>query len=619
MDRILCDELLEEVLRRLPPRSTFSPSTADVSLVSKRWLRLYRSSRSTLSLLLSPDNCTPQSLSSFLSHFPRLSHLLITIFSDDLLSSVASSYPPELKLLCLQRMPVPLSPLLSLSTSCPHLTSLSISLSRSLSFHWLFSFPSLQQLDLVFVRHATKFEHVDAASKGNNLDGELKLETLSLTWIRRGDCGLDGLWKSCKKLKKLQLRCCRGIGDDTSVSSFNNCLNGLQEVELRCCESIGNYILTRMVESCTSLKSLLIHSRDYGCREGLLQFITHCSCNLQKLDLYLPRDLQDNHLLAVAEKFRDLLSLRLDSCYGVTGEGLKTMALAMNDKLEELALINCNMKPGLLTTLGQSSRNLRKLDLSCSNNWAEEEFISMLASLICLRELKVRGCEGLTNASVVSMFKSCKQLESVDLMGCGGIEAEAVELFVLKCPQLRQIRIEESKLSDVSRSWASKKFVEVTLCYFSIVSAPFLSHLSRGCQDDVLALGSDQPWGQIFEPGLLTTLGQRFRNLRKLDLSYNDKLVDEEFISMLASFNCLRELYVRGCNGLTNASVVSMFKSCKQLESVDLMYCRGIEAKVVELFDLNCPQLRQIRIEESKLSDVSRSWASKKFVEVIID
>ncbi|KAF7135561.1 hypothetical protein RHSIM_Rhsim08G0049500 [Rhododendron simsii] len=300
------------------------------------------------------------------------------------------------------------------------------------------------------------------ASKGNNLDGELKLETLSLTGIRCGDCGLDGLWKSCKKLKKLQLRRCRGIGDDTSVSSFNNCLKCLREVELRCCESIGNYILTRMVESCTSLNALLIHSRDYGCREGLLQFFTHSSCNLQKLDLYLPRDLQDNHLLAVAEKFRDLLSLRLCSCFRVTGEGLKNMALAMsNNKLEELALIECNVGPGFLTTLGQSSRNLRKLDLSCSDNWAEEEFISMLALLNCLRELKVSACERLTNASVVSMFKSCKQLESVDLMGCGGIEAEAVELFVVKCPQLRRIRVEESKLSDVSRSWASKKFVEV--------------------------------------------------------------------------------------------------------------------------------------------------------------
>ncbi|KAG5534836.1 hypothetical protein RHGRI_022831 [Rhododendron griersonianum] len=344
MDRILCDEQLEEVLRLLPPRSTFSPSTADVSLVSKRWLRLYRSSRSTLSLRLSSGNCTPQALYSFLSHFPRLSHLLITIFPDHLPSSVASSCPPEPAQLCLQPNP------------------------------------------------------------------------------------------------------------------------GLQEVELWCCGSIVNDILTRLLENCTSLNSLLISTLLIGevGRERLLQFITHSRCNLRKLYLRLPRALGDNHLLAVAEKFSGLLSLRLESCPSVSHEGLTAMALAMsNNKLEELALIDCHMEPGLLTTLGQSFRNLRKLDLSCNDKLADEEFISMLASFNCLKELYVRGCAGLTNASVVSMFESCEQLETVDLLSCDGIEAEAVELFVLNCLRLRQIYVEESKLSDVSRSWASKKFIEV--------------------------------------------------------------------------------------------------------------------------------------------------------------
>ncbi|KAE9466457.1 hypothetical protein C3L33_01643, partial [Rhododendron williamsianum] len=461
MDRILCDEQLEEVLRLLPPRSTFSPSTADVSLVSKRWLRLYRSSRSTLSLRLSSDNCTPQSLSSFLSHFPRLSHLLITIFSDDLLSSVASSCPPELTHLCLQPNPVSLSPLFSLSTLCPHLTSLFISLSPPLSFHWLLHFPSLQQLDVAFASLSTGSS---TSPLFNNLDGELKLETLTLEGIGSGDYDLDGLWKRCKKLKKLQLHRCLGIGDDTSVSSFNNCLKGLQEVELWCCGSIVNDILTRLLENCTSLNSLLISTLLIGevGRERLLQFITHSRCNLRKLYLRLPRALGDNHLLAVAEKFSGLLSLRLESCPSVSHEGLTTMALAMsNNKLEELALIDCHIEPGLLTTLGQSFRNLRKLDLSYNDKLADEEFTSMLASFNCLKELYVRGCNGLTNASVVSMFMSCEQLETVDLLSCDGIEAEAVELFVLNCLRLRQIYVEESKLSDVSRSWASKKFIEV--------------------------------------------------------------------------------------------------------------------------------------------------------------
>ncbi|KAI8541415.1 hypothetical protein RHMOL_Rhmol08G0058800 [Rhododendron molle] len=49
-----------------------------------------------------------------------------------------------------------------------------------------------------------------------------------------------------------------------------------------------------------------------------------------------------------------------------------------------------------------------------------------------------------------------------------------------------------------------------------------------------------------------------------------------------------------------------MFKSYKQLESADLVGCGGIKAEAIELFVLNCVELRQTRIKESKLSDVSQ-------------
>ncbi|KAG5534851.1 hypothetical protein RHGRI_022842 [Rhododendron griersonianum] len=470
MDRILCDELLEEVLGRLPPRSTFSPSTADdVSLVSKRWLRLYRSSKSTLLLHLFPYHCTPTSLSSFLSHFPHLSALVIAIvpdssdLRDQLLLSVASSCP-KLTVLNVRSDPVSLFPLLSLSTSCPHLTCLVVSLPRPHSFHWLLSFHSLKTLSVVFASASapTEFQLFDAASKGNYLvDAELKLETLYLSGIQQGDYGFDWLWRSCKNLKKLLLQCCKGIGDDTSVSSLVNCFKGLQEMELRWCRPIVTDILMRLAENCTSLNSLLIYNR--GSKEGLLQFITHSRCNLQKLHLQTPFDLENNHLLAVADKFRGLLSLELRNCMGVTGEGLKSMALAMSNKLEELALIQCRVEPGLLPTLGQKFRNLSKLDLSYNRKLVDKEFISMLVLFNCLREVRVRGCKGLTNASVISMFKSCKQLEIVDIIDCPGIESESVELFILNCLRLRQIHVEESKLSNVSRSWASKKLVKVVV------------------------------------------------------------------------------------------------------------------------------------------------------------
>uniref|UniRef100_A0A5B6YTX5 Putative F-box/LRR-repeat protein 3 n=2 Tax=Davidia involucrata TaxID=16924 RepID=A0A5B6YTX5_DAVIN len=473
MDAILCDELLQEIFHRLPP-----PSSSAVSLVSKRWLRLYRSSKTSLSLRVSPLNSPIPSLSPFLSHYPLLSSLSLTTttvsvgdtstLSDHLLLSVSSSCP-NLRNLRFLIGPVSFFSLLSLSTSCPRLTSLTITLSRPLSFHWLVSFLSLKALSVVFTGVSgeldsnelnTDQEHSDATV--GSFDAELPLETLSLSGTRPGDYSLNWLWRNCKNLRRLQLRSCEGIGDNASFSSFVKCLKGLQEVELRTCRTIVGRVLLKLAENCISLNSLLVY--DGGSNEALLQFITLSRCNLRKLDLRLPLDLNNNHLLAMAENFRGLSSLRLQSCCLITGEGLKTLGVAMSNGLEELGLMNCDVverEPGFLTTLGQNLRRLRKLDLSYNEMLVDKEFISMLVSSNGLCELKLRGCKGLTNVALVSMSKNCKHLESVDILDCCGIEAEAVELFVLNSPQLRYIQVEKSKISSVARMWASNKFIEV--------------------------------------------------------------------------------------------------------------------------------------------------------------
>ncbi|KAE8695653.1 hypothetical protein F3Y22_tig00110694pilonHSYRG00155 [Hibiscus syriacus] len=248
-----------------------------------------------------------------------------------------------------------------------------------------------------------------------------------------------------------------------SFSSFIWCVEGLQEVELRKCRSIIDRVLLRLAENCASLNSLLIHD---GCsRQGLLEFITTCRCNLQKLDLRLPLDLNNNHLLAIAMNLRGLKTLRLQSCCLVTCEGLQILGTALNPTLEQLALVNCDVvdrEVGFLATMGQNLMMLRKLNLSCNEMLVDKELVSMLISCNNLAELKLRGCRKLTSITMVSISKTCKSLQSVDIMNCPGIEAEAVELLVLNCPQLRQIQVEESKVSDIARTRACHKFIEAT-------------------------------------------------------------------------------------------------------------------------------------------------------------
>lgn len=221
-------------------------------------------------------------------------------------------------------------------------------------------------------------------------------------------------------------------------------------------------VLSNLAHNCTSLNSLLIY--DGGSKEGLHQFITQNKCNLQKLDLRLPLDLNDTHLSLIAENIRGLSSLRLQSCCLITGDGVRALGVGLRDNLEELALINCDVierETGLLVTLGQNFRGLRKLDLSYNDMLVDKELVSMLVSCNYLVDVKLSGCKGLTDSAMVSMVKNCKNLECVDILRCSGIGEEGIELFVLNSPRLRRLEVEEGKLSDVAKMWVSNKFIEV--------------------------------------------------------------------------------------------------------------------------------------------------------------
>lgn len=287
----------------------------------------------------------------------------------------------------------------------------------------------------------------------------LGLESLGLSGINVGDLGVNFLWRSSKRLKRLQLKSCESIIDG---GSFAVCLQELQEMELRKCRAIVDVVLLKLAENSINLNSLLVH--DGGSREGLLEFMANCRCSLKKLDLRLPLDLNNDHLSAAAFNFSALSSLRLQSCCLVTGEGLKTLGTNLSGVIEELALVNCDVverEPGLLATLGQHLRVLKKLDLSHNEMLVDKEFVSMLASCNNLVELKFRGCRRVTDLALVSLLRSCKQVESVDMFDCRGVGAAAVELFVMNSAWLREVRVEEHKLSEAARTWASRKSMEV--------------------------------------------------------------------------------------------------------------------------------------------------------------
>ncbi|KAL8544591.1 hypothetical protein ACS0TY_004978 [Phlomoides rotata] len=58
---------------------------------------------------------------------------------------------------------------------------------------------------------------------------------------------------------------------------------------------------------------------------------------------------------------------------------------------------------------------------------------------------------------------------------------------------------------------------------------------------------------------------------------------------MLISCDCLVELKLRGCGRLTNLALASVAKCCKQLQHVDITYCKSMDVEGVKDFVWNSP------------------------------
>lgn len=475
-DAALCDDLLQEVFRLLPPDA--APA---LSLVSRRWLALLRASTSRLTLRLPPSTTGGPSpsaaLADLLSRYHYLSALAVVSAAahdaDAVLLAVAAS-PSAARLTALRfSLGSPVSPatLTTVSVTFSGLTSLHLTALSPLSFRWLACLPCLKSFALVnSASAAVDFTSSDDAYAEGKAVVPLPLERLSLCGVRSGHRGLGWLWQHCGSLQWLQLRACDGIGDGPASSAFPDCLDGLLALELRACRSVADRVLLLAADRCHALTSLLVY--DGGSREALLQFIHQRGAALHTLDLRLPLDLHNDHLLAIGAAAQghhsqsSLAVLRLQSCVLITGDGLRSLArTTIGAGIQEVALVSCDVlerEPGLLTFLSQSMRHLRWLDLSYNETLKDKEIGAMLSSCRNLIDIRFRGCRCLTGESLVSLLRHCgRSVEVVDISRCPAIKGASVEVFAQRATRLNHLIIEESSVSDELKAIAQMKGMKV--------------------------------------------------------------------------------------------------------------------------------------------------------------
>ncbi|GKD21332.1 F-box/LRR-repeat protein 4 [Tanacetum coccineum] len=214
---------------------------------------------------------------------------------------------------------------------------------------------------------------------------------------------------------------------------------------------------------------------------------------------------------------------------------------------------------------------------------------------------------------------SCEKLASL-LIYDGG-NKEGLLSFIretscdLKKLDLRlPLDLVDTHLSEIGAKFRKLRVLRLHSC--SMVTGEGLKGLGLALSDHLEELSLTNCDVIKRQSGVLVDLAQSLRKIKVLDLSYNHMLVDKEFVSMISSYGDLRGLKVRGCGRLTDVSLIALCRSCKRLESLDMVFCHGIRVEGVEFIILNCKELRKVQVEDHKLSEDARKWMVNKFIEV---
>ncbi|KAI5415278.1 uncharacterized protein LOC127135139 [Lathyrus oleraceus] len=225
----------------------------------------------------------------------------------------------------------------------------------------------------------------------------------------------------------------------------------------------------------------------------------------------------------------ELRSINLSQCSLLTCDSLGILADSFGSVLKELHIDECILidVARILPAL-KRFKQLQVLSLagvpSVSDEFIKSYFIACGHNI---KELVLKDCLNLTDASVRIIAKHCPGLRVLDIMNLGKLTDLSVGYLANGCQRLRTLKLYGNPFSDEAIS----VFLELA-----------------GKTLEELSLNS------ITKVGLLTatSLAKNGQNLHTLDLSWCRNLSDNELGLIVDSCLSLRSLKLFGCSQLTD-------------------------------------------------------------------
>uniref|UniRef100_A0A672R7J2 F-box/LRR-repeat protein 2-like n=1 Tax=Sinocyclocheilus grahami TaxID=75366 RepID=A0A672R7J2_SINGR len=304
----------------------------------------------------------------------------------------------------------------------------------------------------------------------------------------------------------------------------------------------------------------------------------------------------------------------------------KELLLRIFSFLDVVTLCRCAQVSKAWNVLALDGSNWQKIDLFNFQTDIEGRVVENISKRCggFLRQLSLRGCLSVADASMKTFAQNCRNIEHLNLNGCTKITDSTCISLSKFCSKLRQLDLTSCvsitnhalkvhtsiQTHTLTYYYAVVKYCKYTQCKFQITDDGFVS-LCRGCHK--LQMVCVSGCSNITDASL-TALGLNCLQIKILEAARCSHVTDAGFTVLARNCHDLEKMDLEECILVTDNTLVQLSIHCPRLQALSLSHCELItddgirhlsssvcgqeRLQVVELD--NCPLITDITLEHLK-------------------
>ncbi|XP_067268070.1 F-box/LRR-repeat protein 2 isoform X1 [Chanodichthys erythropterus] len=269
----------------------------------------------------------------------------------------------------------------------------------------------------------------------------------------------------------------------------------------------------------------------------------------------------------------DLFNFQTD----IEGRVVENISKRCGGFLRQLSLRGClSVGDASMKTFAQNCRNIEHLNLNGCTKITDSTCISLSKFCSKLRHLDLTSCVSITNHALKALSEGCRMLENLNLSWCDQITSDGIEALSRGCIGLRALFLRGcTQLDDTA-----------------------LKHLQKHCPE--LMTINMQSCTQITDDGFVS-LCRGCHKLQMVCVSGCSNITDASLTALGLNCQWLKILEAARCSHVTDAGFTVLARNCHELEKMDLEECILVTDNTLVQLSIHCPRLQALSLSHCEL------------------